>query len=322
MNPDLLDLLSCPTCHATLTRDDDSLRCSACSSAFPIVNGIPRFVPAENYASSFGFQWNRFPRTQLDSHSGVSISRDRFFAQSGWTPEELRGKRVLDAGCGSGRFAEIALSAGARVVAIDYSAAVEAVQANLGANPNLDVVQADMFRLPFRAESFDYVYSFGVLQHTPDPERAFRAILPMLKPAGKIAVDVYPRSWMNVLWPKYWLRPLTKHIRGERLFAIVERLVPVLLPISRLVGRTPVLGRKLRWFVPVANYEGIHPLNDQQIREWAVLDTFDMFSPAHDHPQSRETLQRWIAEAGLRNGEVVKTGHLVARGVKSMDVNA
>jgi SAM-dependent methyltransferase len=316
MTPDLLEILSCPDCRASLARQDNALRCSACASTFPIVNGIPRFVPAENYASNFGFQWNRFPRTQLDSNSGVPISRDRFYAQSGWTPEELRGTRVLDAGCGSGRFAEIALSAGARVVAIDYSAAVDAVHANLGANPNLDVVQADMFRLPFRAESFDYVYSFGVLQHTPDPERAFRAIVPMLKPAGKIAVDVYPKSWMNVLWPKYWLRPLTKHIRGERLFAIVERLVPVLLPISRLVGRTPLLGRKLRWFVPVANYEGIHPLNDQQIREWAVLDTFDMFSPAHDHPQSRATLQRWIDEAGLRHGEVVKTGHLVARGVK------
>ena len=43
---------------------------------FP-VNGIPRFVPAENYADAFGFQWKNFARTQLDSHSGTPITRIR-----------------------------------------------------------------------------------------------------------------------------------------------------------------------------------------------------------------------------------------------------
>jgi SAM-dependent methyltransferase len=316
MNLDLLDILCCPDCRAPLSLETESLRCTACGKTYPIVNGVPRFVPAENYASSFGFQWNRFPRTQLDSETGVPISSDRFFAQSGWSAAELRGKRVLDVGCGSGRFAEVTLATGARVVAVDYSAAVDAARTNLAANPNLDVVQADMFRLPFREEAFDYVYSFGVLQHTPDPARAFRSLLPPLKRGGKIAVDVYPKTWMNIFWPKYWLRPITKRVRGEWLFRIVERLVPVLLPLSRLLGRVPLLGRKLRWLVPVANYEGIHPLNDAQIREWAVLDTFDMLSPAHDHPHSPATLRRWIAGAVLREGEVVKVGHLVARGRK------
>jgi SAM-dependent methyltransferase len=317
MNLDLLDLLCCPGCRGVLSLDAGSLRCTNCGAVYPVVDGVPRFVPAENYASSFGFQWNRFPRTQLDSHSGVPISRNRFFEQSAWSAEELRGKRVLDVGCGSGRFAEIALSTGARVVAIDYSAAVDAVRANLGANASLDVVQADVYRLPFRDEAFDYVYSFGVLQHTPDPARAFRSLLPPLRRGGKIAVDIYPKTWMNVLWPKYWLRPLTKRLPGQQLFRLVERLVPVLLPLSRLLGRVPVLGRKLRWFIPVANYEGIYPLNDAQIREWAVLDTFDMLSPAHDHPQLRATLRRWLDDAGVRDGEVLKTGHLVARGVRN-----
>ena len=316
MNSDLIELLCCPDCRGALAREGESLRCTGCAAAYPIVNGIPRFVPAKNYASSFGLQWNRFPRTQLDSNSGVPITRNRFFVQSGWTAEELRGKRVLDVGCGSGRFAEIALSCGARVAAIDYSAAVEACHANLGGNQNLDVVQADVFRLPFRDEVFDYVYCFGVLQHTPDPRRAFDSLLPPLRRGGKIAVDIYPKTWMNVFWPKYWLRPVTKHIPRERLFRVVERMVPVLLPVSRVVGRIPKAGRKLRWLVPVANYEGIHPLNDRQIREWAVLDTFDMLSPAHDHPQSSATMREWLDAAGVRDGEVLRAGHLVARGVK------
>jgi SAM-dependent methyltransferase len=173
-----------------------------------------------------------------------------------------------------------------------------------------------MFRLPFRDEVFDRIYCLGVIQHTPDPERAFESLLAPLRRGGRIAVDVYPKTWMNLLWPKYWLRPLTRRMRQDRLFWLVEKLVPILLPLSRLLGRIPLLGRKLRWVVPVANYEGIHPLNDEQIRQWAVLDTFDMLSPAHDHPQSAATLREWIRATRLRNGEVVKAGHLVARGEK------
>jgi SAM-dependent methyltransferase len=325
MNRDLLEVLCCPDCHGDLTLDDagdggaiefGTLWCKDCAAAYPIRTGIPRFVPAENYASTFGLQWNRFPRTQLDSNSGVPISRNRFFATSGWTDEELNGRRVLDVGCGSGRFAEVALGAGARLVAVDYSAAVDACAANL-AGPGRDFVQADIDRLPFRESVFDFVYCIGVLQHTPDPDRAFRSLLPPLRPAGKIAVDVYPKTWMNMVWPKYWLRPITKRIRPARLFAFVQWMVPALLPLSRALGRIPVAGRKLRWLIPVANYEGIHPLNEQQLREWAVLDTFDMLSPAHDHPRSRAELHEWIKSAGLQQGEVLKAGHLVARGVKS-----
>ena len=44
---------------------------------YPIVSRIPRFVAAQNYAAAFGAQWNMFPRTQLDSHSGITVSESR-----------------------------------------------------------------------------------------------------------------------------------------------------------------------------------------------------------------------------------------------------
>jgi hypothetical protein len=122
--------------------------------------------------------------------------------------------------------------------------------------------------------------------------------------------------WRNVVSPKYWLRPLTRRMAPERLFRLVRRMVPLLLPLSRLIGRLPVVGAKARYLVPVANYEGVYPLSEPQLREWAVLDTFDMLAPAHDHPQSARTLRAWFVESGIRSVEVFRAGHLVGRGVK------
>lgn len=326
MNRDLLEILVCPSCRGALTLQTTELghgpvgsgaiQCIPCRREYPIKNGIPRFVPPENYAESFGFQWNRFPRTQLDSVSGHPITARRFFKSVGWSAEEMRDRWVLDVGCGSGRFAEVALGTGARVVAVDYSAAVEAARANLDSNPRIDVVQADIFTLPFKNCSFDFVYCLGVLQHTPDPERAFLALPQYAKHGGGVAVDLYPRLFTNLFWPKYWLRPLTKRMRRDRLFSLVERWAPRLLPLSRAVGRIPRLGRRLRYLVPVVDYQGTLPLSDSQLVEWSILDTFDMFSPAHDHPQSEATLWRWLKDAGLAKREVFRSGHLIARGMR------
>lgn len=325
MKTELLEILRCPATGGPLSLEDaresdgeveSGVLVGPEGARYPVRGFIPRFVPPENYAAGFGLQWNRFRRTQLDSHSGVPISRDRFFRFTGWTPEELAGKRVLDVGCGAGRFAEVALDAGARLVALDYSSAVDACRANHAGRAGLDVVQGDIYRLPFAPGSFDYVYCLGVLQHTPDVRGAFLSLPPQLKSGGKLGVDLYVRVPLNVLWPKYWLRPLTRRMPPERLFRLVERLVPVLLPASLALGRVPRVGRRLRHVLPVANYDGILPLTPAQVREWAVLDTFDMLSPAHDHPQTPATLRAWFQEAGMRDVFVERMGFVVGRGVR------
>lgn len=283
---------------------------------YPIRGGIPRFVPETNYADNFGMQWNLFSKTQLDSNSMHPISADRFWTATGWRAEELAGKWVLDVGCGAGRFAEVALSSGAHVVALDYSVAVDARYLNLKHHPHLHVVQADVYALPFASESFPFVYSLGVLQHTPDVARAFAALSRAVEKGGLLCVDYYEKSWKSYMLPKYWLRPLTKRIPNDRLFDILQGLVPLLLPLSRALGRIPLVGRALRRIVPVANYEGILPLTETQLQEWALLDTFDSLSPAHDHPQTATTARMWMEKAGLRDIEVLRVGHLVARGRK------
>jgi SAM-dependent methyltransferase len=316
MKPRLLEILRCPTCLAPLQTSGGDLMCTRCGRQFPIVDGVPRFAGGDNYAGNFGFQWNEFSRTQLDSHSGVPISRQRFVAQTGWDQSRLAGKLVLDAGCGSGRFAEIALSLGAEVVAIDYSSAVDAAQRNLGAHPRLHVVQADIYALPFAPETFDFIYSLGVLQHTPDVKRAVTSLIAMLRPGGALTLDFYLRRWQNVLEPKYWLRPITTRMRQDRLFRIVRRAAPPLLRISRALSRVPVAGRVLRRLVPVANYAGVYPLSESQLAEWAVLDTFDWLGPRFDHPQTAATVRRWLEDAPLQDIDISHVHHLTARAVK------
>jgi uncharacterized protein YbaR (Trm112 family) len=69
---------------------DGILACASCGREYPVVRSIPRFVPSEDYAHSFGYQWNHFDKTQLDSHMGNDLSRERFFATTQW-PQRMDG---------------------------------------------------------------------------------------------------------------------------------------------------------------------------------------------------------------------------------------
>ena len=194
MKTELLELLRCPETGQRLTLEINEDNTQDIESGwlisedgqhrYPISNNIPRFVPQSNYADNFGLQWNHFRQTQLDSYSGHPISANRFWKATGWLPEALKDQWVLDVGCGAGRFAEVALKAGAKVVALDYSSAVDACYANLKHHPNLHIVQGDIYALPFEPGNFQFVYSLGVLQHTPNVAAAFAALPPMLRGGG------------------------------------------------------------------------------------------------------------------------------------------
>lgn len=326
MHAELLTRLRCPKTGATLSLVDAEhegarVRKGTLVSAqgghrYPVHDFIPRFVPASNYADNFGMQWNIFRQTQLDSHSGVPVSANRFWNATGWTPEEMRGKWILDAGCGSGRFAEVALSSGANVIALDYSSAVDAARTNLAHHENLHLVQGNIYELPFPKQSFDLVYSLGVLQHTPDVRRAFDALPPMVVPGGKLCVDYYWRRLRTMFNIKYAIRPWTRRIPQDRLFEMLQRRVPGMLRLSQAVRRVPLLGRGLQRLIPVVDYTGVYPLSPKQLEEWALLDTFDMLAPHYDNPQTRSTARQWFEAAGFDDIRVFKEGHLVARGVK------
>jgi SAM-dependent methyltransferase len=181
----------------------------------------------------------------------------------------------------------------------------------------MHVIQADLDALPFPSNSFDYIYCFGVLQHTPSPQNAFLALTEKLKPGGSIAVDIYPKTWRSLITPRHWLRPFTTRLPKSTLFRVIELGVPILLPVSRTLGRLPHVGGWMRKLIPVANYENVYPLTEPQILEWALLDTFDLLSPAYDNPQTSRAVHSWLNKAKLEKAEVLRMEQLVVRGRKS-----
>ena len=140
---------------------------------------IPRFVTGDTYADSFGEQWNRYRSVQIDSENNLNLSAQRFYRWTGWKKDELRGLRILEAGCGAGRFTQVMLDADATVYSFDLSSAVDACWRTNGPNDNLCLLQADIFQIPCKTESFDRVFCYGVLQHTPDPKAAFLLLIPI-----------------------------------------------------------------------------------------------------------------------------------------------
>jgi len=86
------------------------------------------------------------------------------------------------------------------------------------------------------------------------------------------------------------------------------------LQVSRAVGRVPVVGRVATRALPVANYERVFELDERQLRDFAVLDTFDWLSPRYDQPQTPATLSRWLRELGLVDVTIDHPAHLTGRG--------
>ena len=272
---------------------------------FPVVNNVPRFVSSENYTANFGFQWNKFQKTQIDPESKASdFSKTRFFAQTGWDKEDLSGKNVLEVGSGAGRFTQVVLDhTQANLYSIDYSDAVTANFKNNGHHgERLHLFQASIYEMPFPDNSFDKVFCFGVLQHTPDFKKSIKTMVDKLKPGGELVVDFYPiNGWWTKIHAKYLFRPITKRISHEKLLHLIESNADRLIKLSAFFDKVGV-GRLMNRFLPISDIKGTMPrnLSKEELREWVILDTFDWYSPEHDHPQRIGTVKKWFEEAGMQ----------------------
>ncbi|QDT47940.1 Ubiquinone biosynthesis O-methyltransferase [Symmachiella dynata] len=289
MNSTFLEQLRSPESGGRLRLDAEQSQLVDESSgdSYPILEDIPRFVASEHLAS-FGLQWNKYEVAHDDE------DRATFQAKTGMRLEDLSGLRVLDAGCGGGRYSKIVGEAGAKVIGADHSTAVEKAAQLCGHLPDVNFVQADLKKLPLEPASFDFVFSIGVMHHDADTRAVFDSVAKFVKPGGKMAVWLYRRNQWWQEWINDALRRRTTTMPAEKLEPWCRR--------GAWLGGLPVIGKTLN---KIANFSN-HPNWENR-----VCDTFDWYAPQYQYHHTVEELSGWFRDAGFEQLRVLppeKTG--------------
>jgi SAM-dependent methyltransferase len=312
MNENLSSLRR-PGTGGRLTRSGEQL-VAADGTAYAIIAGIPRFVPAENYASDFGRQWQMFPATQLDSHSGMPITEDRLARCLGGDLAQLVGRRVLEAGSGAGRFTEVLLKHGARLDSFDYSSAVEANARNNGTKA-FTLVQADIRAMPFEVESYDFVFCLGVLQHTPDTEQSIAKLWDMVSPGGRLVIDHYASNlWLRLPPPlgnaEKLYRRIVRALPPEKRWPTVKKIVDFWFPLHWRFRDNRWARRVLGRIAGIHFYYGDLPLHSrEQNYEWSLLDTHDGMTDHFKRFRTVRSIRRTLERLGAEDIRVWKGGN-------------
>lgn len=300
----------CPSSGAPLHREGDVLVGGA--RPYPVIRNIARFVESDNYAEAFGLQWNTFKTTQFDSHTGRPISEQRLEAALGRPLATLRGKRVLEAGSGAGRFTEVLLKHGALVHSFDFSNAVDANADSHGSNPNLTLFQADIRHIPFVDDTFDAVFCLGVLQHTPSTKGSLAELTRVLKPGGDLVTDHY--KWhlgdFTSLYLPWWF--VIKSLDPARQLKVTDALTRFFFPIHWKVRDSRLAQVALRRISPINFYYGRYDLDRHDLYEWSRLDTHDRNTDHYKRHLTSRGYRALLADLPLESIEVFVggTGHV------------
>jgi len=277
---------------------------------YPISHGIPRFVRNEGYSDNFGYQWNRWARVQFEDRNvggPMQGHTTRMFQTiTRFSAEMLRGKMVLDMGCGPGRFTDVAVTMGAKVVALDYSSAIDAAKANFaGKDADILFIQGDALHLPLKSNSVDFSFTIGVLHHTPAPATGVQEAYRVTRGGGQFAIRVYGaggfytyptvRFWRAVflaLKPQFGHYPplIYSYLFGTLGFGLGKIWRPLSYP--------------LRAVFPTAW------LPDYR---WTILDTFDAIATTHQSGHTPEEIEGWLRTAGYAEVRQVHGNDFVAR---------
>jgi len=301
MKHDFTSQLVCFPCQAGLTLEaqeevDSKVRtgrltCTACGKVYPIKGYVPRFVDSEKYVTSFSVQ-----RTHVRKHFHEYVSDrsgyEKFSPITGISVDEVKQGLTLEVGCGYGRFLDVVQSLGGTIVGVDLSTeSIELAQEFVGLRPNVNLVQADVFQLPFRPNHFDRAFSIGVLHHTPDTRRAFEHVVQQVKKGGRVSIWVY--------------HPLDK-VPDNRWRVITTRLPHSVLYTFCVLNqamfswiRALPHGRRFSQIIP-----GGTPRKGNSFWQ-RVMGDFDSLSPTFAHVHSSEEVVEWFNQAGLDGVEAL-----------------
>lgn len=341
-----LNFIVCPNCKSDfqlkiLSEENGRIKeglitCYSCKEIYPIINFIPRIIRQaindypdflEKYnlsleqniisneplsgteelnlktKESFGYQWTREMYSQI-----ISRFEDDFLTYVYPINKDFfHGKIGLDLGCGFGRHIYYAAKLGAEMVGIDFSRAIDSAYNNTKMLPNVFLIQADIYNLPLKSNYFDFVYSIGVLHHLPDPERGFKAILPLLKPKGYVLIWVYSKSRPIVNFAIESVRLVTKRIPHKVLYLIciilscIEWLF-IIIPY-KILQKLPII----RGFLEKIIFGRIKIYSKYPF-DVLCADWFDRLSAPIRHYYNAMELNDWFIKANLNIIKISPTG--------------
>lgn len=242
-------------------------------------------------AESFAYEWKHIYQENNFEQQNFFHFLSPFVKET-----DLRGKKTLDIGCGSGRFTKWAALSGTEVsFGTDLGETVEVAYALTKDLPNVAIVQADIYAMPFR-DTFDIAYSIGVLHHLPEPQVGFLKLPPVLKKGGEMLIWVYNRrNNARALYFYEPLRSLLKKLPKPILFKLCYIPGGIVHSIN-LFGKWlssigfPDIEAKL----PFAYYRHF-PFNMK------LNDAFDVLATPKSNYYYREEIEKWFQTATLKN---------------------
>ena len=290
-DPDFLSALRSPADRLplTLAEDGNNLKSQQREASYQILDGIPRFV-SDEHLESFGDQWTKYEVAHDEE------DRKTFAAKTGVLLKKLQGLRILDAGCGGGRYTKICGESGATVIGADHTRAVDKARHLCSHLPNTHFLQADLKHLPLEKASFDFVFSIGVMHHDSDTKAVFDEVSKMVKPGGRYSVWLYRRNqwWQELI--NTGLRSVTTKLPSQ-----------VLMPFCHLgaiLGGIPIVNRTLN---KIVNFSA-HPNYENR-----VCDTHDWWAPKFQYHHTQDELIQWFRNAGFESIQILppeKTGRI------------
>jgi SAM-dependent methyltransferase/uncharacterized protein YbaR (Trm112 family) len=336
MRHELIDHLACPSCAGDLTlsvdeRDGEeilsgTLSCTGCGADYAVRGGVPRLNERmgglERVAETFSFEWKEHLHGKLEEDTIFGRDRAeewRYFRDgTGFDDDALKGKLVLDAGCGPGHVARQVAERGATLaIGMDMNEAVDEAYAYTRDLPNVQIVQGNIFAPPFKKRQFDLVWCNGVVHHTPDARGAHASLSALVKPGGTFYVWVYAKRFNPFRFTKDVLDFLrVTHLPPPVLLRVAKGLSYVSLGILKTyqaVRRLPPFRPKTLW--------DERKVRDRTIKE-LHLTWFDALSPEYDSRHSESEVIGWFTELGFRDVHAIEEPKVGVRGVAPAEERA
>lgn len=305
---------------------------SAAGRRYSIIDGVPRMVAVDlldegqrETREAFSAKWQRAPDFGHEEKSRsfyIDWYLDRYeFKNLDGLRDFIKGKsRILDAGTGVGRDTRLyADLAGGEVFGVDLSESIDLAYRHLKDYPNVHLIRADLTRLPFPANFFDFIACDQVLHHTRNTEESFYALVNHLAPGGDISIYVYRKKAPLREYGDDYLRSVAAGMTEELTWELAEQLTELGRALSELNARVtvpdiPALGIKAGEY-DVQRFIYWHMLkcywNPTLSYGDSVLTNFDWYRPLYAHRHTAGEVRRWFAGAGLD----IKTFHECDAGI-------